>query len=164
MKILMIGKALCVASLALFALLTGINNIADGHTNFAFVQHVLSMDSIFPDSALKSRAILNPVVWHLAFWAIIATEFLVGLLLAIGSVCLARSINNPAGFVRAKKWVYGGCILGFLLWFFGFIVIGGEWFGMWQSSTWNGISSAFRFVVVILGVLILVAIPEQDDR
>jgi predicted small integral membrane protein len=24
--------------------------------------------------------------------------------------------------------------LGFLVWFFGFMVIGGEWFQMWQSS------------------------------
>ena len=164
MKTLKIGKALSVASLAIFALLTGINNIVDSQTNFAFVQHVLSMDTIFPGSALKSRAILNPVVWNLAFWSIFATEFLVGLLLAIGSIKLAWNIKNPSGFGCAKKWVYGGCILGFLLWFFGFIVIGGEWFGMWQSSTWNGITSAFRFVMVILGVLVLVALPEDGSH
>ena len=164
MKILRFGKALSVASLAIFALLTGISNIADHQTNFPFVQHVLSMDTIFPGSALKARAILNPFVWTLAFWAIIATEFLTGLLLAIGSIQLARNIGNPNGFVRAKCWVYGGCSLGFLLWFFGFIVIGGEWFGMWQSGTWNGIESAFRFVMVILAVLILVAMPEQDSH
>lgn len=161
MKILMIGKAFSVAALAIFALLTGMNNVFDAPTNFAFVQHVLSMDTIFPDSALKARAIHNPLVWNLAYWAIIATEFLVGLLLAIGCIQLARNIDNSNGFVRAKSWVYGGCILGFLLWYFGFIVIGGEWFGMWQSSTWNGIPSAFRFVVVILGVLIFVAMPEH---
>jgi len=32
--------------------------------------------------------------------------------------------------------------------------IGGEWFGMWQSKDWNGVPSAFRFVMVIVVVLV----------
>ncbi len=39
---------------------------------------------------------------------------------------------------------------------------GGEWFGMWQSKDWNGVSNAFRFVMVILGVLIFVAMGDSD--
>jgi predicted small integral membrane protein len=43
--------------------------------------------------------------------------------------------------------------------------IGGEWFGMWQSQQWNGVPSAFRFVVTIVAVLIFVAMPDQElDR
>ena len=43
--------------------------------------------------------------------------------------------------------------------------IGGEWFGMWQSQQWNGVPSAFRFVVTIIAVLIFVAMPDQElDR
>jgi predicted small integral membrane protein len=42
------------------------------------------------------------------------------------------------------------------------MAIGGEWFGMWMSEQWNGIESAFRFSALILGILILVALP--DDR
>ena len=38
-----------------------------------------------------------------------------------------------------------GTTLGFLVWFTGFLVIGGEWFAMWQSATWNGQEAAFRF-------------------
>jgi hypothetical protein len=45
--------------------------------------------------------------------------------------------------------------LGFLVWFFGFMVIGGEWFQMWQSPLWNGQQAAFRFYLTILAVLIL---------
>jgi predicted small integral membrane protein len=51
-------------------------------------------------------------------------------------------------------------LLGFLLWFFGFIVIGGEWFCMWQSEQWNGIGAAFRFVVIIMFTLLFTALPE----
>jgi predicted small integral membrane protein len=36
------------------------------------------------------------------------------------------------------------------------MTIGGEWFGMWQSKDWNGVPSAFRFVMVIMAVLIFV--------
>ena len=45
-----------------------------------------------------------------------------------------------------------GVGLGFLLWFAGFMVIGGEWFAMWQSKTWNGRTRAFRFYVTLLAV------------
>jgi predicted small integral membrane protein len=43
--------------------------------------------------------------------------------------------------------------------------IGGEWFGMWQSQQWNGVPSAFRFLITIMAVLIFVAMPDQElDR
>ena len=47
-----------------------------------------------------------------------------------------------------------------LIWLVGFIAIGGEWFGMWMSTQWNGIESAFRFSALILGILIFVVLPE----
>ena len=33
---------------------------------------------------------------------------------------------------------------------------------MWQSKDWNGVPSAFRFVVVIALVLIFVALPDGE--
>ena len=47
-----------------------------------------------------------------------------------------------------------GLTLGFGLWFFGFLVVAGEYFAMWQSHTWNGQQAAFRLTTVILGMLI----------
>ena len=55
-----------------------------------------------------------------------------------------------------------GATAGFLVWFFGFMVVGGEWFLMWQSDTWNGQEAAFRFYMAILGVLIFVNQPDRD--
>jgi predicted small integral membrane protein len=46
--------------------------------------------------------------------------------------------------------------LAFPIWFLGFMVIGGEWFAMWQSTTWNGQQSAFRFDATALVVLLFV--------
>jgi len=51
------AKIAMVAAIALFASLVAFGNTTDYGTNFAFVQHVLSMDSIFPNSAITYRAI-----------------------------------------------------------------------------------------------------------
>jgi predicted small integral membrane protein len=74
-----------------------------------------------------------------------------------------RTIRAGAGlFDRAKTLAILGLTLGFLLWQVGFMSIGGEWFGMWQSQQWNGVPSAFRFVMTIAVVLIFVALPDRD--
>lgn len=49
-----------------------------------------------------------------------------------------------------------------MVWFSGFMVIGGEWFVMWQSPQWNGQQAAFRFYMAILGVMIFVNQPDRD--
>jgi predicted small integral membrane protein len=48
------------------------------------------------------------------------------------------------------------------VWFFGFMVVGGEWFAMWQSPQWNGQEPAFRFYMTMLAVLIFVVVPDGD--
>jgi len=70
--------------------------------------------------------------------------------------------SKAARFNGAKTFAILGLTLGLLLWQVGFMTIGGEWFGMWQSKEWDGVPSAFRFVVVILGVLIFVAMPDAE--
>ncbi len=44
------------------------------------------------------------------------------------------------------------------------MVVAGEWFAMWQSTTWNGQEAAFRFYVAVLGVLIFVNQPDGELR
>jgi len=65
-------------------------------------------------------------------------------------------------FNRSKVWAVAGLTIGFALWFFGFMVIAGEYFAMWQSKEWNGVPSAFRFTVTLLLVLIFVMQPDGD--
>jgi len=76
------------------------------------------------------------------------------------------AMQAPAtGFQRTKVWVVTGVTLGFLVWFFGFMVVGGEYFAMWQSKTWNGQEAAFRFYMTMLAVLIFVMQPDGElDR
>lgn len=160
-------KIIMVASIALFACIVAFDNMTDYGTNFEFVRHVLSMDTTFPGNALMYRSIDNPALWHLGYGMIIAGEGLTGLAFAIAAVELARNLrSNAAQFERSKRFVFVGAGLGFLVWFFGFMVIGGEWFAMWQSTHWNAQEAAFRFYLTLLGVLVFVnqEDPELDSR
>jgi predicted small integral membrane protein len=121
------------------------------------------MDTTLPDNALMHRAITNERVWSKVYALIIAWEWLASALLAIGALTLLARLRAPsASFNRAKIWAIAGLMAGFLLWFFGFLVVAGEYFAMWQSQTWNGQEAAFRLTTVVLGVLIFVSLPESD--
>lgn len=72
-------KSLLVATLGGWALLVAYGNIADYKANWQFVQHVLALDTVFPDNPLKSRAIAEPAPQKIAYWSIIATEYMIGL-------------------------------------------------------------------------------------
>lgn len=160
---LRLTKIVLVASLAAYALIVAYGNLVDYGSNYAFVGHVLSMDTTFPGNALMGRAITDPRLWQAAYAAIIAAEGLSGLLLAGGAVAMVARLRAPAAvFECAKGLVYMGATLAFLVWFFGFMVVAGEYFAMWQSHDWNGQEGAFRIYMAVLGVLILVALPERD--
>ncbi|GAN54344.1 DUF2165 family protein [Tanticharoenia sakaeratensis] len=155
------AKTAMVASLGIFGLLVAFNNVTDYGSNFAFVRHVLLMDTTFAGNALRWRAINAPLLWHLFYALIIACEFATGVLFCLAAWSMARAIRGDAGtFRRARSLVPVATALGFLLWFFGFSVVGGEWFVMWQSHDWNGQQPAFRFYMTMLAVCIFVQAPE----
>lgn len=163
MMLARLSKIGMVASLVLFTFIVTLNNILDYGANFTFVQHVLSMDTTFPDDPLRWRAITTPTLWHIAYALIIFGEGLTCLGLSLGVFQMARALHGPAPiFNAAKRQVHTGALMGFTVWFTGFMVIGGEWFNMWQSQTWNGQQAAFRFYATLLGVLIYVGQPEPD--
>ncbi len=150
-----------VLGLATFALLVGIDNLTDYGSNFLFVRHVLSMDTTFPDSALRWRALTPPWSWHAAYALIIAGELGTGALFAAAGLRMLRDrVAPPEVFAQARNLAHYGVLAGFLVWFLGFTVIGGEWFAMWQSPRWNGQEPAFRFLVAILAVGLYVQQPD----
>ena len=163
MLVLRLAKVAIVAALACYALLVAFNNVVDYGSNYEFVRHVLSMDTTFPNNALMHRAITDETVWRLAYAAIIITEWATGLLLAVGALALLIRLRAPAPtFNRAKAWAVAGLVLGFGLWFFGFMVVAGEYFAMWQSKMWNGQDAAFRIATEMLGGLIFIALPDGE--
>ena len=77
---------------------------------------------------------------------------------------LLGRLRAPAKvFNRSKVWAVAGLTVGFGLWFFGFMVIAGEYFAMWQSKVWNGQEAAFRITTVILAALIFVSLPDGES-
>lgn len=156
-------KVAMTAALAAFAFIVTYDNIVDYGTNYEFVKHVLSMDTTFPGNKLMSRAVTDPRLWTFAYAAIIAAEGVVFALLAAATVAMLRALRaSAANFQRAKAWMVAGAAVGFLVWFFGFMVVAGEYFAMWQSKSWNGQESAFRFYMTLLAVLIFVNQKDED--
>jgi predicted small integral membrane protein len=97
------------------------------------------MDTTFPDSALRWRAITDPSIQTAAYWLIIAAEIVVALVLWLGVLRVLANIGRP-DFSRATATAVTGLTLGFLLYSVGFVAVGGEWFAMWQSEIWSRIA------------------------
>ena len=156
------AKVATIAAIALFASLVAFGNITDYDTNLVFVQHVLSIDSIFERSTIRYRAITAPALHHAAYVVIIAAETATAILCWIGAYAATPSARRWPIIPSRQNLRGGGLTLGFLLWQTGFMTIGGEWFGMWQSKQWDGVPSAFRFVMVIIAVSIFVVLPDGE--
>lgn len=155
------SKTVMVASLGVFGILVAVNNMTDYGSNYEFVRHVLSMDTTFPGNALRWRAVSSPVLWHLFYVLIIAAEFLTGAFFSLAALQMARAVKSSSEeFRSACALVPVATALGFMIWFFGFSVVGGEWFAMWQSHVWNGQEAAFRFFMTMLGVCVF---TQQGD-
>jgi predicted small integral membrane protein len=162
---LRVMKALLVFGVAVFYTLVVFNNITDYGSNYEFVRHVLMMDSTFPANRGMWRAINSPAM-HTAFYlTIIAWEFVTMLLCWWGGFRLVRVLSASEGdFQKAKGVAIAALTFGLLMWLVAFLSIGGEWFLMWQSKSWNGQDAAFRMFTVVGIVLLLVAVPEPAEQ
>lgn len=158
-----LSKILLMAAIALWLALVAFGNLTDYGSNWPFVRHVLAMDTIFPGAAIHYRAITSPSLQRVVYALIIAVETLAAALCCLGTWRLWRARTaGSATFHRAKRLGVLGITTGMLLWLVGFLAIGGEWFGMWMSTQWNGLESAFRFVVVLLIALVYLGQREQE--
>ena len=159
-----LSKIAMTGGLALFAMLVTFNNIVDYGSNWAFVQHVMMMDTTFPDSTLRVRDIDNEPIQSAAYAAIITTEGLICLAFLYATFAMLRTLSAPkAVFQRAKSATAAGILLAFSLWFTGFMAIGGEWFAMWQSEKWNGQTAAFYFCMTTLAAGIYIFLDTDGE-
>jgi len=161
--------AVLVACNALYIFLVALGNITDYDTNYAFVQHVLSMDTtnfgapegtaLDPD--VMWRAIKDPVVWNIGYIGIIVWESLAAIILIAALVLWVRAFATRGAYEAAKHLSSIGLLMIVLLFFAGFIDIGGEWFSMWRSTAWNGEDTAFRNAVLAALTLVLIHTTAQ---
>lgn len=161
--VLDLSKAAVAMYVSLFCLLVGYNNIVDYNTNYQFVEHVLAMDQMKPffnGDSLYGRAVTSPTLHTFFYAVIIAMELLAGLLCFIGALIMFVRRGHTE-FSKGQAFYVGGVTIALGLWYFGFAVIGAEWFSMW-ANTWNGQMKAYTFAIFILLTLIYVLMPRPD--
>lgn len=146
------------ATVALYMTLVVFGNITDFGTNQQFVQHVLSMDTTFKDPDLMWRAVESSALQNAAYVAVIVWEALAAVVLLAATWFWITGLRLDA-YERARAVSTVGLVMVLLLFGVGFLVIGGEWFAMWQSSDWNGLDAAFRNVALAAFTLLVVHLP-----
>ncbi|MER6025041.1 DUF2165 domain-containing protein [Streptomyces sp. NPDC001851] len=145
--------------LALYIALVALGNITDFGTNQQFVRHVLAMDTTFKDPDLMWRAVSSTWLQDTAYVAIIVWETVAALVLIRGTWLWAWRKDD-----LARRWSTYGLLMLLLLFGAGFIAIGGEWFSMWQSKTWNGLEAATRIILLSGVALIVNLLPARQGE
>jgi predicted small integral membrane protein len=158
-------KSALVFGVAIFYSLVVFNNITDYGSNYEFVRHVMMMDSTFRGNRGMWRAIHAPLLHTVFYLSIITWEAITMLLCWWGGFRMAQALGGTAAvFHQAKRVPIMALTLSLLMWLVAFLAVGGEWFLMWQSKTWNGQDAAFRMFTVVGIALLLVAQPDAEGQ
>jgi predicted small integral membrane protein len=156
-------KSVLVAALGFFLFIVVFNNVTDYGSNYGFVFHVLAMDTTFPGNTALWRSVHSVPIYHIFYASIILWEAAASILLFVGAWRLWQTRNaGAAAFNRAKDLAVAGLVLNLLQWLVAFITVGGEWFLMWQSKSWNGQDAAAR--MFIIAGLILIFVNTRDEE
>lgn len=148
-----------MGAVAVYMGLVALGNVLDPGSNIAYVQHVLSMDTVFPYSTQKWRAVHHPEVWRLVYVLILVYQSLMATWLGWAAWRLFRA--SPGQWVAARNFASAALVATLMLWFGAFITVGGEWFQMWQSADWNGIEAASRNFTVHGLILLFLYAPSE---
>lgn len=140
---------------ALYFLLVAFDNLTNPGSNWEFVKGVLSGDGMPEGNGFEWREIHATWFAAVVYAVIIAGETAAGALLLHGGVCGLLRRARPAAWDRAQRSVLAGGLVGLLIFFLGFTVIGGNWFAMYLNDKWNGMDPAFQNTVTVLFALVL---------
>lgn len=159
-RLLKLLSVLIPTSFTFFVILD--NAIFAWSDNYQFVQHVMSMDTV--ESVVHWRGIQNPTIWKIAYNFLITCESLTFFIGILALYKMIKAFNeDKKTFEKAKFWGYITLILTLAIWFFGFIDLGGEWFKMWLSPSWNGQPIAAWLSIIFISLLILYQMPEPSE-
>ncbi|MFE0190159.1 DUF2165 domain-containing protein [Streptomyces sp. NPDC059008] len=159
-----LAAAVLTGTVALYIALVAFGNITDFGTNQQFVRHVLAMDTTFKDPDLMWRAITSHPLQDAAYVAIIVWETLAALVLIAATALWTVALRRGGDLARAQRTSTLGLLMILVLFGAGFMAVGGEWFAMWQSETWNGLEAAARNVTVAGITLVVVHLPARSGR
>ena len=151
-----------MAWVGILLLLVGFDNITDYNSNFQYVHHIMAMDTIPATGPLIWRSVHNNSIQHAFYIIIIIWELVSGLTIMAGTIRIAKFVKSDRDtFGRAKVLAVVGLVSSMLIWPGAFLTIGGEWFMMGQSSSWNSQNSALR-MFLLSGVVLLVLLSAEE--
>ena len=157
------AKAILTLTVGSAGALIVMHNIVDYRLSLKYVQHVMSMDTTFPESRNRFRAIKSPRAHQASLILIILAEALMAWFCGVGGLRMLKALKADAdAFHEAKRPGLIGMVIGLLLWFFGFQVIAGSWFEMWMSKEYNALPDATRLTNYIAAVLTFVAMRNDE--
>jgi predicted small integral membrane protein len=158
-----LAKIALVAAVAFLFTIVVFNNLTDYYSNFSFIQHVMNMDTTYPHNRGMWRAITSPVLHHVFYVTIICWEATAATLCWAGALkCWRRRRGRAAEFTQAKGLAIGALTLIVSMFIVVFLSVGGEWFLMWQSQTWNAQPAAFGMIGSVGLVLLFLSLPDPD--
>lgn len=156
-------KVVLVLFVGLQGLLYVAGNLSNWDAGLGAVSYVIGMDEheIYPNHIFPS--ITNTVLVTIGFLTILTGEFLVGILSLKGAWDLWQARAGSASeFNAAKTFAVLGTGMGLVVWFGGFIVLGGALFQMWQTAIGSGsFDDAFVFAGTSGIVLLFVNAPDS---
>lgn len=151
--------SLVILMVAAYFLVVGFDNITNptnpNASNWPFVQGVISGDGVPADSGFQWRFIDATWFQAISYVLVMAMETLTGVILLIAGLKGLRAAQSSSRWDRAQKWTLVGGFLGLGVFFFGFMVVGGNWFIMYLNSKWNGLEPAFQNSVMTVSMLVL---------
>ena len=156
-------KIILVVFVGLSGWLLVAGNIANWDAGLESVRYVMSMEGHEAYGTHIFPPITSPALIVIAYIVILAGEVLIGALCFKGAWDLFSARRESAEvFNSAKKYAILGAGMAMLVWFGGFVVIGGTLFQTWQTQVG---SASFRdaFVFAASGGLVLLIVNQPDD-
>lgn len=155
-------KIILVLLVGLTGLFFVAGNIANWNAGLDLVRYVLSMEGheiygshIFPP-------VTNSALVTIAYLLILAGESLVAALSFKGGWDLWSARKGSADIFNASKtYSILGTGMAMVVWFGGFIVIGGVLFQMWQTKIGSG-SFHDAFIFAVIGGLVMLFVSNPD--
>ncbi len=156
-------KILLVAAMALFLTMTTFDNLTMPDVGLGAVSAAMSMETTFKHPAAMWRAVSGKGPAVVIFGGIILFEAIAAVLCWAGAIRMWRARLDSSAFARAAATANLGLALVALLYFGAFLVIGTEWFLMWQSQQLGvALEVAFRMFVAAVLIMMCIALVHDD--
>lgn len=132
-RLFQLGLALIPAFEGLLAVVNDIEGAKS--TLQSVIIPLFSMQTVQPEFIDSWRAIHASGLQIFAYFFLVGFEGLVGVFAIIGLIKMLKNFTHDhIVFIQAQTWVRAACMLGILIWGFGFFVMGSDFFLAWQSS------------------------------